>query len=134
MTYIARSPSLLAGVLALTLVCCQGSRDFLRDPAGDDRVFKGDPTAFVGKEVILQFRWGDPKMYGQAIPCTILGVESDALVVRGLAMTKGSYPLTYSKLEELGKLSAVEGEPGVFRVRRNDISRIFEPTTPGAVE
>jgi len=134
MTYIARSRSLLTGVLAVTLVCCQGFRDVLRDPAGDDRVFEGDPTAFVGKEVILQFRWGDPAMYGQAIPCIILKVESETLVVRALSLTEGSYPLTYSRLEQLGQLSRVEGESDVFRVRRNEICRIFEPTTSSAGE
>lgn len=132
---IGRRPGLLASVLlAFSLVSCQGFREFLRDPAGDDRTFTGDPTAFVGKEVIVQFRWGEPEMYGAAIRCTILSVDPDVLVVRGAETTKGSYPTLYSKLEELGKLSAVEEEADVFRVRRDDINKIFESTPAERVQ
>ena len=123
---LGRGAGLLASLLmAFSLVSCQGFREFLRDPAGDDSTFTGDPTAFVGKEVIVQFRWGDPEMYGTAIRCTILGVDRDVLVVRGSETTKGSYPALYSKLERLGRLSAVEGEADVFRIRRDDITKIF---------
>jgi hypothetical protein len=129
MTCSTRAFGVVISVLALILVCgCQQFRQFMRDPAGDNHVFTGDPTVFVGKEVILQFRWGDPEMYGSAIRCLLLRVEPDALVVRGLKMTEGSYPLLYAKLERLGKLSPVGDTTDVFRVRRGDINTLFEPS------
>jgi hypothetical protein len=121
---------LIAAVFAVCLVSgCQGVRNFLRDPAGDDRIFAGDPNLFLGKEVIVQFRWGDPGMYGAAITCVIVGVEAKEIVVRGLYMDTPADRMRYPKLLRLGKLLPVEGQPDVFRIRRDDICRIFESAT-----
>jgi hypothetical protein len=118
--------NLIAWAVALCLLSsCQGTRSFLRDPGGDDRIFAGDPRVFVGKEVIVQFRWGDRRLYGQAIPCLVLGVDDDAIVVRRLHSDTLRMD-QYSKLRQLDKLFPVEGQPDVFRIRRTDISRIFE--------
>lgn len=119
---------IVCSVVAISLACsCQGASEFLRDPAGDDRVFAGDPAAFLGKEVILQFRWGAPEAYGAAIPCVILEVVPDAVIVKGLHTTEGSFPDLYSKLQRIGRLEPIAGHPDVFRVRRDHINTIFEP-------
>ena len=120
---------LLAVVAASALLSsCRSVRSFLRDPAGDDRIFTGDPNAFVGKEVIVQFRWGDPRMYGQALRCVVTRVEQAEIVVRGLLVDDPNYQRVYQKLLNLGKLTPVEDQAHVFRIRRDDIARIFEPT------
>jgi len=120
----------IAWVVAFFLLWgCQGVREFVRDPAGDDRIFTGDAGAFVNKEVIVQFRWGDPRVYDEAIPCVVLDVEENAILVRALHMHSTGYERSYSKLQELGKLHPVEGQAKVFRIRRDDIARIFESGT-----
>jgi hypothetical protein len=123
----SRCRKLVAAALVLCLLSgCHGVLEFLGDPAGDDHIFPGDPNLFLGKEVIVQFRWGAPEMYGAAIPCVITRVEPGMLHVRALDMTKGSYPPLYAKLQRLGKLMPVEGEAEMFRIRRGDVSQIFE--------
>lgn len=114
-----------AFLLSLT-AGCQSVRNFLRDPAGDDRIFAEDTSVFLGKEVIVQFRWGDPQMYGAAITCEILDVETEHIVVRGLYLDTPAGQARYPKLLALRKLLPVEGQPNVFRIQRTDIARIFE--------
>jgi len=119
---------IICSVVAISLACsCRGAGEFLRDPAGDDRVFAGDPAVFLGKEVILQFRWGDREAYGAAIRCIILEGLPDAVIVKGLRSTEGSYPDLYSKLRRVARLQPIAGRPDVFRVRRDHINTIFEP-------
>ena len=117
---------ILAAFLLSLVSGCQSVRNFLRDPAGDDRIFAGDPRVFLGKEVIVQFRWGDPRLYGAAITCEILEVEPDHIVVRGLYMDTPASQARYPKLLALRKVFPVEGQPNVFRIQRADIARIFE--------
>jgi len=117
---------LSAALLGLCFTsACQAVREHFRAP--DDRIFAGDPGAFQGKKVIVRFRWGDERMYGEAITCTLLGAEQDHIIVRGLEPEKRILQEDYEKLEELGKLRPVEGQRGVFRIHRNDINSIFEP-------
>lgn len=127
MRRMLRGSNPIAWAVALCLICgCQEVRDFLRDPGGDDRIFTGDPNAFLGKEVIVQFRWGDRRVYGQAITCVVLGVEENEIIIRALHMHIPGNELRYSKLLRFGKLLPVKGQSEVFRIRRDDISRIFE--------
>jgi hypothetical protein len=90
-----------------------------------------DPSAFLGKEVHVVFRrTGDPRMYLQRIHCILLQVEQDYITVRGLDMDKPSIKADYVDLLELGKLLPVEGQPGVFRIRRSDIDYISHELSP----
>ena len=124
---MSKMPRVLIG--ALLALCftsaCPAVREYLRDP--EDRIFAGDPGAFLGKKVIVKFRWGDRRMYGEAIFCILLGVEEDHIIVRGLHLDNPAIQADYVKLHELGKLLPVEGQPGVFRIHRTDINLIFEP-------
>lgn len=75
--------------------------------------------------MIVQFRWGDPRMYGQAISCIIVDVEESEIVVRALYMDGPGRRMQYPKLLKLGKLLPVAETSDVFRIRRIDISAIF---------
>jgi len=133
---MSRMPRVVIAVLlALCLTSgCQFVWDVVRharhaDP--DTWIFAGDPRAFLDKEVIIQFReTGDPRMYKQFINCILLGVEQDHIIVRGLRMDDPVGKAQYVRLLELGKLILVEGQPGVFRIHRNDINHIFEFKLP----
>lgn len=94
----------------------------------DSTAYEGDPSAFIGKKVIINLRGGAWAPYGQPLPCVILRVEDEAIVVHALHATRGSYPQLYSRLVELQKVSRVPQEEDVFLVRRAEINRIWELT------
>jgi len=87
---------------------------------------------FVGKEVVIKFRWGDRVVYGATMSCIVLGVEQDAVIVRGLQMDAPGNLDMYPKLERHGRMLPVEGEPDVFRIPRDQINTIFEVAMDGA--
>lgn len=88
----------------------------------------GQVPGFVGKKIIVTFRWEHPTSVreGLMIRGRLVKADESVLVLRDEGdMSKGTLPAVLTKLQKYGKVRVEEGLPREFVIDRTDVADLF---------